>query len=151
MTPEVLDDADWLATLFTSRGAGDVSREDAASRILAMQDLVAEHGIGARVLRTELGGVALGYCAIIVGRGSLEEPELAYELLPEARGHGYATEGSRALLAATFGTGRSRIWATVRDWNSPSLRVLARLGFRHDHATHDARGELVWLVAEAQE
>ncbi|GAA3793849.1 GNAT family N-acetyltransferase [Cellulomonas soli] len=149
MTPEAADDAVWLARLFTARGAGVVSTAEAEDRIVAMQRVVAEHGIGARVLRAKPGREPLGYCAIIVGRGSLAEPELAYELLPEARGMGYATEGSRALLDAVFRTGRSRIWSTVRAWNGPSLRVLDSLGFVRDRVTQDAQGELVWLVATA--
>lgn len=96
----------------------------------------------------EQDGDAIGYCAIIVGRGSLEEPEIAYELLPRAYGHGYATEASRALLDAAFGTGRTRIWSTVRSCNLASLRVPEKLGFRCDHNTTDANGELVWLVRD---
>jgi len=149
LTPETLDDAPWLAELFTTRGAGPVSVAEAAARVTAMQAVVAELGIDARVLRAKADGVPLGYCAIIVGRGTLAEPELAYELLPAARGHGYATEGARAVLAAAFGTGRSRIWATVGSWNTPSLRVLARLGFRRDHTTAGEHGEILWLVRDA--
>ncbi len=79
-------------------------------------------GIGALVLRTKPDGDAIGYGAIIIGRGSLEEPEFAYyELLPRARGLGYATEASQALLDAAFATGRDRIWSTVRAWNAPAL------------------------------
>jgi RimJ/RimL family protein N-acetyltransferase len=154
LTPEVPDDAGWLATLFTARGTGLVTPAEAAVRIRAMQQVVAEHGIGARVLRRHDDGTPLGYCAIVVGRGTLAEPELAYELLPEAQGHGYATEGSRVLLAAAFATGRERVWSTVRESNGASLRVLARLGFRRDRVTQDERGAreqgaLVWHVAEA--
>lgn len=151
MTPEVPGDAAWLAELFTARGAGVVSRQDATARIAVMQAVVAELGIGARVLRSRVDGGPLGYCAIVVGRGTLDEPELAYELLPAAQGLGYATEGSRALLRAAFQTGRSRIWATVRSENAPSLRVARRLGFRVDHTTFDERGEIAWHVLDAEE
>ena len=78
----------------------------------------------------------------------MAEPELAYELLPQAHGRGYATEASRAVLDAGFATGRQRIWSTVRPWNMPSLRVVEKLGFRRDHTTTDNGGELVWLVCE---
>ena len=44
----------------------------------------------------------MGYVAIVVERGSLDEPALAYELLSRAHGHGYATEAARALLDAAF-------------------------------------------------
>jgi GNAT superfamily N-acetyltransferase len=71
---------------------------------------------------------------------------IAYELLPDARGHGYATEAARAVLDAAFTTGRRRIWSTVRAWNEPSLRVLRRVGFRRDHVVTDERGEVIYLV-----
>ena len=101
--------------------------------------------IGALVLRARPDAHALGDSVIIIGRGSLDEPELAYELLPRAQGQGYATEASQALLDAAFATGRRCIWSTVRSWNAPLLRVLDKLGFRRDHSTTDADGELVWL------
>jgi RimJ/RimL family protein N-acetyltransferase len=148
LTPETTEDAGWLAELFTARGGGPVSVEDARERIAAMEDVVDRLGIGVRVLRARDGGQPLGYCGIVVGRGSLAEPEIAYELLPAAHGLGYATEAARVVLEAAFASGRERIWATVRSWNAPSFRVLEKLGFRRDHVTTDDDGDLVWLVAE---
>ncbi len=74
-----------------------------------------------------------GYCGLIVGRCTHDEPEIAYELLRRFHGHGYATEAARAVLEAAFATGRTRIWSTVGAWNTPpSLRVLEKIGFRRD-------------------
>ena len=148
LVTQVPEDAGWLAELFSLHGRGVVTAEQAAERISAMARTVAELGIGARVLRRHGDPQALGYVAIVLGRSSLEEPELAYELLPAARGHGYATEGSRALLEATFATGRQRVRATVRPHNTASLRVLDRLGFVRERVTRDADGEVVWSVLE---
>ena len=148
LTPESEQDAEWFTELLNARGAGRFTIDDGRERIAAMATDMAATGIGALVLRTRQDGDALGYCAIIVGRGSLEEPEIAYELLPRAHGHGYATEASRALLDAAFATGRRRIWSTVGSWNAPSLRVLEKLGFRRDHTTTEADGELIWLVRD---
>lgn len=120
LTPEDEQDAEWFTELLNARGAHRFTIEEARERIAAMVAVRATTGIGALVLRTRQDGDAIGYCAIIVGRGSLEEPEIAYELLPRAYGHGYATEASRVLLDAAFATGRTRIWATVRSWNTPS-------------------------------
>jgi RimJ/RimL family protein N-acetyltransferase len=150
LTPEERHDADWLAELFNGRGTQRFTVEDARERIAAMQSMTAELGIGVLVLRTRVTGEPLGYCGIVLGRGSLQEPELAYELLPEAHGQGYATEAARAVLDAAFATGRTRIWATVRSWNTPSFRVLDKLGFRRDHTSSDTDGELVWMVATAE-
>ena len=52
------------------------------------------------------------------------------------------------MLAAAIATGRSRLWATVRSWNTPSFRVLAKLGFERRHSTWDDGGEIVWNVRE---
>lgn len=149
LTPEEEEDAEWFAELLNARGTGTFTTEDARQRIVAMAATIEAIGIGALVLRTRAEGDALGYTAIVIGRGSLDEPELAFELLPRAQGQGYATEAARALLEAAFETGRTRIWSTVGSWNGPSLRVLEKLGFRRDHSTTEADGEeVVWLVCD---
>ncbi|GAA4713481.1 GNAT family N-acetyltransferase [Pedococcus ginsenosidimutans] len=72
----------------------------------------------------------IGYCGLVdSGRGAADEPELAFELLTRARGHGYATEAARAVLGWAGSCGHRRVWATVWDWNTASRRVLAKLGF----------------------
>lgn len=72
----------------------------------------------------------IGYCGLIEGeRGSAGEPELAFELLRRAWGRGYATEASSAVLDWARASGYERLWATVREWNTASRRVLAKLGF----------------------
>ncbi|RSS61047.1 N-acetyltransferase [Streptomyces sp. WAC07061] len=114
--------------------------------------------IGELLTATETTGIALlpiqrrdegdfiGYCGLIIGRSSVEEPEIAYELLQRAHGHGYATEAARAVLDAAAATGRERIWATVGAWNTPSFRVLEKLGFERDHVSTEDSGEVVWLT-----
>jgi RimJ/RimL family protein N-acetyltransferase len=145
-----LDDAPWLADLFTSRGGGEVSEAEARTRIEAMHELTAAHGIGVYVLRSRDDDAPHGYAGIVVGRGTVQEPELAYELLPSSHGQGYATEAARVVLEAAFSTGRRRIWATVRPWNVASLRVLEKLGgFALDRTTSDDRGDILWLAREA--
>ena len=92
-------------------------------------------------------GDFIGYCGLIVSSASVDEPEIAYELLQRAHGCGYATEAARAVLEATIATGRTRLWSTVRVWNAPSFRVLEKLGFNRDHvSTQDDRGEMVWMT-----
>ncbi|MGY1855488.1 GNAT family N-acetyltransferase [Modestobacter sp. SYSU DS0290] len=147
LTPEQPADAPWLAELFTARGGAPCTVAEAGERIAVMQQLWATHGIGALVLRRRPDGEPLGYAAVVVGRGSVAEPELAYELLPRHHGQGYATEAARAVLDAAFATGRPRIWSTVRAENAPSLRVLEKLGFQRQRSTTDDAGELIWLLA----
>jgi ribosomal-protein-alanine N-acetyltransferase len=72
----------------------------------------------------------IGYCGLIdSGRGAEGEPELAFELLRRAWGRGYATEASLAVLDWARQSGYQRLWATVREWNTASRRVLHKAGF----------------------
>jgi RimJ/RimL family protein N-acetyltransferase len=73
---------------------------------------------------------------------------MAFELLPEFHGRGYATEAGRAVRDAAAATGRSRLWAEVREWNSASLRVLDKLGFVSSGQRTDdpLRGDLILMT-----
>ena len=92
----------------------------------------------------------IGYCGLIIGRGSFDEPEIAYEILPQFRGHGYATEAAGAVIKAAFATGRKRLWATVGSRNAPSFRVLEKHGFDAHHSSTDERGEFVGMVRNSR-
>lgn len=73
----------------------------------------------------------LGYCGLSTqGPGGAAEPELAFELLRAWHGQGFGTECATAVVGLARTQGYPRLWATVWDWNEPSRRVLARLGFR---------------------
>jgi RimJ/RimL family protein N-acetyltransferase len=96
------------------------------------------------------GADFIGYCGLIAGQASTEEPEIAYEFARRVHGNGYATEAARVVVAAAAATGRSRLWATVRVWNTPSLRVLEKVGF-HDSGriTPDPdRGDTIWMTRD---
>ena len=82
------------------------------------------------LLMVSVGGDVIGYCGIIDNaHGPADEPELAYELLRRAWGNGYATEAAEAVVAWARASGYRRLWAGVREWNTASRRVLAKLGF----------------------
>jgi RimJ/RimL family protein N-acetyltransferase len=55
--------------------------------------------------------------------------EFGYRLVPEARGLGYATEASRAVLAKAGETYRGEIFAIIDPTNCASQNVAAKLGF----------------------
>ncbi|HEX9038537.1 MAG TPA: GNAT family N-acetyltransferase [Ktedonobacterales bacterium] len=62
--------------------------------------------------------------------------EIGYQLEPDARGHGYATEAAAALIAWTFAqTGVSEVTARIEPSNARSLRVAAKLGMQPRPAT----------------
>jgi RimJ/RimL family protein N-acetyltransferase len=120
--------------------------ENARDRIATQLAATARTGIALLPVCRRVEGDFIGYCGLIVGRSSVEEPEIAYELLRRAHGHGYATEAARAVLDAAIATGRSRLWSTVAAWNTPSLRVLEKLGFDRHRNTTDDGAEVVWLT-----
>jgi RimJ/RimL family protein N-acetyltransferase len=66
----------------------------------------------------------------------VDEPELGYRLHRAAWGRGYATEGSRALLAKGFtDLGASRVTAATLTANQGSRRVLEKIGLRYLRTT----------------
>ena len=88
---------------------------------------------GPGILAVERKGTAdvIGYCGLTIeGNGSLDEPELAYELLRAAHGCGYATEAGQAVVTWAGEVGYRRLWAGVWNWNAASRRVLEKLRFR---------------------
>ena len=60
----------------------------------------------------------------------LRTAELGYRLAREAWGHGYATEGARALVAEALGGGFDRVRAQTMAVNLGSRRVLEKAGFQ---------------------
>lgn len=64
--------------------------------------------------------------------------ELAYWLLPEHRGAGYATEAARLTVRYAFDTlGLHRVHAKTVDDNDASQALLSRLGFREEGRRRD--------------
>jgi hypothetical protein len=92
----------------TTQSVQDVRLRLAERRIEARSS-----GIGLLTIRRRVDDEPLGYCGLIVGRCSLDEPEIAYELLKRFHGYGYATEAAHAVMDAAFTTGRNRIWSIV--------------------------------------
>jgi len=78
------------------------------------------------------GAEFLGWWCLNVDDNDETAAELGYRLHRAAWGHGYATEGSLALLAHAFDTvGLERVWAETTAVNAGSRGVLARCGLRH--------------------
>ncbi|GAA2293788.1 GNAT family N-acetyltransferase [Glycomyces scopariae] len=146
MRPWAESDAAALQALHTERGEGTPPLERTREIIARGQATAAANGIALLPIRRREQGDFIGYCGLLVGRATLEEPEIAYELFKRVHGNGYATEAARAVLDAAAATGRTRLWSTVRSWNTASFRVLDKIGFERHRTTTDDRGELVWLT-----
>ncbi|MBC3844021.1 GNAT family N-acetyltransferase [Streptacidiphilus sp. 4-A2] len=154
LRPWAGSDAERLRLLHAERGNGTPTAEHTGGLIAKQLRTTETTGIALLPIRLredassdgDAGGDFIGYCGLIVGRSTVDEPEIAYELFRQAHGHGYATEAARAVLAAAAATGRQRLWSTVRPGNTPSFRVLEKLGFERHHHTTDDTGEHVWLT-----
>ncbi|MFE4454868.1 GNAT family N-acetyltransferase [Streptomyces sp. NPDC056796] len=139
------DAADFCA-LLAERGTEAPTVEHIRAAIGKLLTATAETGIALLPVQRREEGDFIGYCGLIIGRSTLEEPEIAYELFRHAHGRGYATEAAGAVLDAAVATGRTRLWSTVGAWNTPSLRVLEKLGFQRDRVSTEDSGEVVWLT-----
>ena len=122
--------------------------EDIRASLEKQLEESAHNGLALLAIETKTDGHFIGYCGLIIGNATLEEPEIAYELFLHAQGRGYATEAAQAMLGAALDTGRMRFWATVRSWNVASFRVLDKIGFTNSgRIDHDPdRGDSVWMT-----
>ncbi|WP_250293965.1 GNAT family N-acetyltransferase [Streptomyces atroolivaceus] len=146
LRPWADSDAADFSALLSERGKGTPAVERIRTSVAELLTATATTGIALLPIQRRDEGDFIGYCGLIIGRSTLEEPEIAYELLQRAHGRGYATEAARAVLDAAVATGRKRLWSTVGAWNTPSLRVLEKLGFERDHVSTEDHGEVVWLT-----
>jgi len=155
LEPFRMTDATLYAELIGERGSGargfGTTVDGARRNIARMARAAKDSGIGFLAIRLAEEGDLIGYCGLFVGRASIDEPEIAYELLRRAHGHGYATEAAVAVIEAAAATGRRRLWSTVRVGNNASLRVLDKAGFRRHHTEAEGQGgDTVYLVRDLQ-
>ncbi|MFJ5806164.1 GNAT family N-acetyltransferase [Streptomyces sp. NPDC093093] len=146
LRPWAESDAAEFTALLTERGKGTPAVEDIRTAIANLLAATATTGIALLPVQRRDEGDFIGYCGLIIGRSTIEEPEIAYELCRRVHGRGYATEAAAAVLDAAVATGRKRLWSTVGTWNAPSLRVLEKLGFERDRVTTEDAGEVAWLT-----
>ena len=84
-----------------------------------------------------------------IQRDYLDFPDLGFAFLPESSGKGYAFEAAVAIIDYLRGEHfcDHLLAVTMRD-NTPSLRLLKRLGFAFEHSlTVDGHEKLVYGFA----
>lgn len=86
-----------------------------------------------------------------VGMGSFKGPpvdgavEIAYAVVPEHQGKGYATEAARAMVEFAFRWSEvHRVLAHTLPGGAASQRVLLKAGFRRQGEVMDPEDGLVW-------
>ncbi|OUE29756.1 Acetyltransferase (GNAT) family protein [Clavibacter michiganensis] len=132
---------------------GRPSRDEVRDRLTVQAEESVRTGIGLLAIERRDAPGVVGYCGLIVGSASVEEPEMAFELLREVHGQGIATEAARAVVDAARETGRVRLWSTVRRWNAASARVLEKAGFTDSgRVTPDPEhGDSVWMTRDLRD
>lgn len=109
----------------------------------------------------EVSGEFAGWFHLRPGPGApSDEPELGYRLARRFWGRGYATEGSRALLALAFEQfGARRVTAETMVVHTASRRVMEKCGMRVDHFFHgdwpdsipgDERGDVQYAISREE-
>ena len=102
-----------------------------AGRFIAACRHMADEGTGARLAMDRLSdGAFIGWCGLTRWNPDYRSASLGYCLDDAAWGHGYATEGARALLQWALDTlDLNRVQAETDTRNVASARVLEKLGF----------------------
>jgi [ribosomal protein S5]-alanine N-acetyltransferase len=88
--------------------------------------------VGAWAITNKADGRFMGHC-MLTYREAFDEHELGYALGKAFWGRGYATETARAVVRYGFEQANlDRIFAVVVPENTPSWRILERLGFIYE-------------------
>lgn len=129
------EDRDRFVELFTSDEfmvfAGVLDAAGANARFDAMLARAQEVSFAKQPVIERASGVIIGYTG--VDRFEYDGDawlEYGYRLVASARGKGYATEASQALLTAAAQTFAGTLLGMIDPRNHPSQRVIAKLGFR---------------------
>lgn len=142
--PLTLEDAAFIVTLVNDpdwlRFIGDkaVHSEDDARRYLAAGPLAMYglHGFGLCAVERNSDRSTIGMCGLI-RRDGLQDVDIGYAFLPDARGQGFALEAAQAVLEHGLSTiGIGRIVAITDPDNAASTRVLERIGMRFERHMH---------------
>ncbi len=124
-------DSDPQVTHFITGGIG-TTRDEAVRQVLPhWQSYYRDHpGYGYWAAETRAEQEFVGWFHLRPGEGRpWTEPELGYRLKRSAWGRGYATEGSRGLLAHAFTVlGAHRVVAECMSVHSSSRHVLEKCG-----------------------
>lgn len=122
-------------------------RQQTAGWIERRRAEAARTGLVLYAVRLRSSGRLLGHAGALPGRTGVEEPEIGYLVRADARRQGYAAEAAGAVLEELLRE-RSRVWATIRPWNTASIRIVERLGFLADRSETDRKGELRYFVRD---
>ena len=126
----LLNDPSWLENIGDRGIRSDADAENYIERAIWSQ--YQAHGYGMYVVQLKSTSSPIGVCGLIK-RDFLSAPDLGFALLPDYVGQGYAFEAARGLMShAKSELGIGRLYAIAKRGNGRSVRLLDRLGFRHE-------------------
>lgn len=155
LRPYAAGDLDAMAGMF---GDPDVTaftflgyrnREQTAEVLEEYMGFLAAHGYGMLAILDRATGEYLGEAGLFMS--PMGVPALRYALVKAAWGRGYAVEASAAVIDDSFERlGLERLIAGVKFENTPSLRVMEKLGFAYEE-TMTAEGHTFGLFSISRE
>jgi len=114
----------------------EVVRDEILPKVLHDYGRSARHGRWA-AMEKEAGGFVGWFGLELPADDRRDDAELGYRLRRSAWGKGYATEGSRALVAKAFTElGLHRVYAETMAVNLASRRVMEKAGLRYVRTFH---------------
>ena len=110
---------------------GALSAEDAHERFDRMLARCAEVSFAKQAIVEVSSGLVIGYTGVDwIDLDGHRRLEWGYRLVPAARGRGYATEASQALMTRAAADYRGELLAIIHPDNRPSQNVCRKLGFQ---------------------
>lgn len=130
---EILSDRE---TCYADGGYAPFSRMDSAYAAL-MHKFATEEGRYIIVLKSS--GKPIGAVHLMpVDNRAVLACEIGYLVHPAYRRRGYAAEAIQAVVAACFAAGCQLMTASAYAFNTPSMRLLEKVGFVKEGITHKA-------------
>jgi hypothetical protein len=130
LRPWTAADAQWLNRLHRERelepGEEPPGLEDTQRNVTRKVEQVAATGISVLPVVRKADGLAIGYCGLIEGRSSIDEPEIAYELFRGTTDCGRPSERGTPPRFVSQETSRQ---APTRAFPGPSTSSPAILWF----------------------
>jgi RimJ/RimL family protein N-acetyltransferase len=116
-----------------------------AAQILRSQTLFDSLGVGIWLVHERQTSELVGFCGFLVLPEVHARPELVYALRERFTGRGFATEMARASIAQARANTPFEIVASVDEINTPSVRVLEKVGFHRVGSQPGAFGNMLLL------
>lgn len=128
------------------RYIGKQSREKVEERLEYYISHYEPHGFGMWAVTLKATGKLIGWCGLIF-LDKTPEVEVGYGAAREYWGRGLMTEAAHAALRYGFETaGLERIVAVAMPENTPSRRIMEKLGMRYEKMAHHYGYDLVYYA-----